>query len=124
MRTTVEAVGKIIEVEDAIDLAPFIETASALVDTVVAKASETLPSERLELIERYLAAHCYTLRKPRPTSETAGSVSISYQSKVDLNLATSHYGQMAMTLDTSGVLRNLAKNRRQGKVVWLGSDSE
>lgn len=124
MRTTSEAVAGIIEVDESISLVPFIETASALVDTVVAKADPSLTNDRLELIERYLAAHCYTLRDPRPTSETAGSVSISYQSKVDLNLATSHYGQMAMTLDTSGVLRNLSKNRRKGSVLWVGTELE
>ena len=126
IRTTSSAVGLIIEVDSAIDLSSFIETASALVDDVASNDSDgVLNSTRLELIERYLAAHCYTLRDPRPTSEKAGPVAASYQSKVDLGLKTSHYGQMAMTLDTTGYLSSIAEGgKTKVGVTWLGNTTD
>lgn len=127
-RTTSVLVAGIIEVDVTIDLTPFIFPANELVTEKCADAGYT--DERLELIERYLAAHFYTLRDPRPVSEKAGSVGVTYQSKVALNLATSHYGQHAMILDTAGGLAELNETitnprvTRQGGVTWLGTEDE
>jgi hypothetical protein len=117
--TTAELVAGLIEVDADISLDPFIATATAFVSEIPASAG--LATERLELIERYLSAHFYTHRDPRPVSERAGPVSAEYQSKVDLNLSTSHYGQTAMMLDTSGTLATLSRlSKRVGGVTWLG----
>lgn len=128
-RTTSELVGGIIEVDSNISLDPFITTANELVTEICVPAGYT--DERLELIERFLAAHFYTLRDPRPTSEGAGSVQAAYQSKVDLGLKTSHYGQQAMILDTAGGLAELNANThimptvaRTVSVTWLGTEDE
>jgi len=118
IRTTEAAVQGIIEVDSAIALDPFIEGASALVDDIA--AAEGAPSAtRLELIERYLSAHFYTLRDPRPVSERAGPVSQTVQSKVDLGFNSSHYGQMAISLDNTGLLTSASKGKVAGGVVWL-----
>lgn len=112
-RTTYTAVGKIIEIDSSFDsdaFEPFIETANALVTECC--STDDYDAARLELIERYLAAHFYTLRDPRAETEKAGSVSVKYQSKVELGFDTSHYGQMAMRLDTAG---GLAKINAQAK---------
>jgi hypothetical protein len=118
--TTPEDVGSIIEVDESIDLTPFILTADQLV--VELCVPEGYDDERLKWIETYLAAHCYTLRDPRPTSEHAGPVGESYQSAVDLLLYTSHYGQMAMMLDTGGALKTLSMKvpKQKLSVSWLG----
>ena len=123
-RTTAELVAGIIEVQVTIPLEPFILPANELVTEICVPAGYT--DERLELIERYLSAHIYTLRDPRPVSQTAGPVSETYQSRVDLYLCTSHYGQMAMMLDTAGGLRDLNSGKKKTKlsVSWLGSESE
>jgi hypothetical protein len=118
IRTTEAAVQGIIEVDSAIALDPFIESASALVDDIAA-LEDPPNATRLELIERYLSAHFYTLRDPRVTSEKAGPVSANYQSKVDMGLNTSHYGQMAISLDNSGLLTSASKGKVAGGVVWL-----
>lgn len=127
IRTTVAAVGLIIEVDATISLTPFIETANALVTECC--SADNYDSTRLELIERWLSAHLYTIRDMRAESEKAGSVSEKKQSKVDLGFDTSHYGQTAMRLDTEGGLAalNTRSKKRSSQVVgitWLGTESE
>lgn len=121
-RTTAEKVAEIIEVDEDISLTPFILSANELVTECCLAADYT--STRLELIERYLAAHFYTLRDPRPVREEAGSVAITYQSKVGLRLSVSHYGQHAIVLDTAGGLKALDEGIRtvKLKVCWLGTE--
>lgn len=139
VRTTAELVGAIIEVDEEIPLAPFIGFASSLVDRVerVAIDNDLLADgpdsddktreEKLQEIETLLAAHFYTLRDPRPVSEAAGPVSVTYQSRVDLGLFTSHYGQHAIILDETGVLADIAKGKGRPKtagVTWVGKTPE
>jgi len=121
MRTTSELVSAIIEVDINIPLEPFISVANELVTELCSAAGYSV--ERMELIERWLSAHFYTNRDPRPTREEAGPVSASYQSKLSLNLGTSHYGQTAMMLDTAGGLAALSSSlqKRVLSVTWLGT---
>lgn len=122
-RTTEAAVKEIIEVDESISLTPFVAAAASLVDEIAVDSGHT--EDRLTLIETWLAAHLYTIRDPRPVSEAAGPVNTTYQSRVDLGLATSHYGQMAMALDTSGLLKSLSSAaKRTVSVVWLGKTQE
>jgi len=121
-------VGKIIEVDATItsDLAPFIETANLLVTKICTSASYT--DEDLELIERWLSAHFYAVRDPRPSSERAGAVGANYQHAVALNLAVTTYGQQAMLVAYMGELSALNRRATQGKVrvtpgvSWVGVD--
>lgn len=124
MRTTSELVAAVIEVDISIPLEPFISVANELVTEICSPAGYS--DERLELIERWLSAHFYTNRDPRPTREEAGPVSASYQSKLSLNLGTSHYGQTAMMLDTAGGLSNLSRDLKKTtlSVTWLGTKIE
>jgi hypothetical protein len=135
IRTTRELIGGIIELDSTIipddaAMLPFITVASSLVDeccTGDAGPETPYTDERLELIERWLSAHLYTNRDPRMISEKAGSVSGSYQSRVDLGFDTSHYGQTAMRLDTNGGLTKLNEDTKAGKpivgITWLGSSA-
>lgn len=111
-RTTEDAVTEIIDVDENIDLAPFITTANSLVTEVCEGVGYT--AARLELIERWLSAHFYAIRDPRVDSEKAGPVSQKYQYKVDLGLSVTTYGQMAMTLDTAGGLAKLNAATKSG----------
>lgn len=122
-RATPTSIAAIIELDETIGLIPFIAAANALVDEIAGESGHDEP--RLTLIETWLAAHFYTVRDPRSTAERAGPVSANYQSAVALGLNTSHYGQMAMTLDTSGLLAAMAtgKKRRIG-VHWLGREED
>lgn len=136
-RTTFANVAAIIELDPAIvsddaTLLPFSTVANELVTEWCVGplhgpiAPEVAYSDtRLELIERWLTAHIYTNRDPRAASEGAGSVSASYQSRVDLGFDTSHYGQTAMRLDTAGGLARLNSIMKKGLprvgVAWLGT---
>lgn len=127
-RTDATAVGKIIEVQSGDDIAPFIEAANMLVTQCCASDTD-YDSTKLELIERWLSAHFYAVRNPRATMEKAGDVSETLQSKVDLGLNVTHYGQMAMRLDYKGGLANLENSTKKGfrrkvGITYLGTAPE
>ncbi len=126
-RTTAAAVKLIIETDDSIstDLAPFIEVADALVTDVCTNSDYS--DAKLELISRWLSAHFYAIRDPRAKSEKATTVSVTHRSKVDLGFSLTHYGQMAMTIDTAGNLGAVNERVKKGKsnvvgATWLGTD--
>lgn len=134
-RTTLAQVETIIELDaelipDEAALTPFIDVANELVtEACVTNGPETAYTDaRLELIERWLTAHIYTIRDPRVANERAGAVGVSYQSSVGLGFDTSHYGQMAMRLDTNGGLAKLNTDTKKGRprvgVQWLGTEYE
>jgi hypothetical protein len=128
MRTTKSLVAKIIELDATIvtsnsDMAAFGDPASAMVDfacTGTNGPKVEYTAEQLELIERWLTAHLYTARDPRTVSEKAGSVGATFQSKVDLGLNSSHYGQTAMRLDTNGGLAKVEKDTKDGGPPAVG----
>jgi hypothetical protein len=127
-RTTAALVGGIIEVDTAITLDPFINAANSLVTECCTGLDEEYSSGQLVIIETWLAAHFYTVRDPRAESEKAGSVSERFQSKVDLGLNTSHYGQMAMRLDYKGGLAELNNKTEEGlaqsvEINWFGTEN-
>lgn len=126
-RTTSELVAGVIEVDADIALAPFISAASTLVDRVERAADDLnlllddpdtggkSREDKLQEIETFLAAHFYTLRDPRSSSEGAGPVNASYQSAVVARpLSTSHYGMAAMSLDETGTLVAIDSGRPGG----------
>jgi len=132
VRTTKAQVESIIELDvsvvpDDAAMEPFITVANELVTeccTDTAGPDTEYTDERLELIERWLAAHLYTHRDPRYISEKAGSTAGAFQSRVGLGFDTSHYGQTAMRLDTNGGLAKLNDDTKKGKprvsAAWLG----
>jgi hypothetical protein len=134
-RTTAELVTALFEegtVDDGVDLTPYIEASSMVVDRVVATAKDDYGSDyynniQLEIIERWLAAHYFSVRSPASVFEGAGKVQSSYESKVDLNLNNTRFGQAALSLDTAGGLARLQQSLLKGGrikplVVWLGKE--
>ena len=106
IRCTDEEIEAIIEIDSSItDLTPFKTAANIIVD---AKLLDTdLEESTLKEIERWLSAHFVTVRDTRSSKEQAGSVLQSFQYKVYLDLRTSMYGQAAMAVDTTGILKTL-----------------
>jgi hypothetical protein len=127
-RTTPILVAGLIDVASGFDLSPCIATANEIVTEVCGSSgySDGYIGSRMELIERWLAAHFYTIFDNQLATARAGTVAVSYQHKVDYGYRNSMYGQQAMLLDTKG---NLAKQENtvnvQRKIVlglvWIGS---
>lgn len=123
VRTTSSAVVLVLAKEydtvNSPDLTPYIELASAVVDDVadcVAARGLTISGTRLELLERWLAAHYYNRMDP------------SYQSRSTLSASGAFvrdpknpepFKQMALSLDTTGCLA-AALNGSRASVTWLG----
>jgi hypothetical protein len=120
IRTSKLAVAKIIELDDTInagDIDFAMEAANALVDAVCLESSYS--DALLELIERWLSAHFYSIRDPRAEKEGADDVDVKYQGETKTGLEHTSYGQQAMTLDHKGNLaavNNNSKNAKSGKV--------
>lgn len=126
-RTSDSLVQGIIEVDSAISLTPFITAANMLITQCCTDLNDDYTDAQLIIIETWLAAHFYTVRDMRAESEKAGSVSQKLQSKVDLGFSTSHYGQMAMTLDFYGGLAVLNEQIKNGEtnrigITWWGTE--
>ena len=127
-RTTAIDVADIVEVDSDIDLTVFILMANELVTEVCSDSEYS--DVRLELIERWLAAHFYVIRDPRASSESAG-VSQSYAlPSVAMSFQGTKEGQQALLLDTDGNLAALgARTTSGGKkssigVTWLGTEAD
>jgi len=133
-RTDIVKVGKIIEIDpDVDDLSPFIEPANMLVTDVVEGEGETTDETKLTIIETWLAAHFYAIFDPRLLVDDIEVLRSRIESKVDLGLDVTRYGQMAMRLDTSGKLAELneqakgntaATKKYRVSFAWLGKKCE
>ena len=90
------------------DTTPFIATADLLITEDLATSG--LSSSRLKQIELYLAAHFVALTEERGnlTSHKVGDSSETYEMEIGSGLMLTRYGQQAVQLDTSGVLKALA----------------
>jgi len=107
-RVTEEEVQAIME-EYPDDLTPFMTVASLLVEEELVPIG-VLSDDRLKEIERWLSAHFAAVRTPLATQEGAGPVTQSNQrGSPGKGLASTQYGQNAISLDTTGTLAALAE---------------
>lgn len=117
-------VEEIIEVDSTISLTPFMNAAIALVTECC--STDDYDDTRLNMISIWLSAHFYAIRDSRTVYEgVGGGVNEKYQSKVDLGFDVTHYGQMAMRLDTAGGLAKLNQQMKKGGaltagITWVG----
>jgi hypothetical protein len=133
VRTTSDAVKSILRdkgdygpLPDGTDpsLDPYIDSASVVIDRVVACAARkriTIGSEEAEIIERWLSAHLYAVSDRPVQSESKGRGSHSLQGQTGMGFEFTGYGQQAMSIDPSGCLRTLNKGGRVGG-GWLGKN--
>ncbi len=124
--TTVEAVQQIIDYDQDFipDINPFMDTAVALTDSVIGDA---LADTLLEQVQKYLTAHLIGVTDPRLQSAQVKSLMESYQHKLSLGLGVTHFGQVAMMLDTSGKLaawnQRVVEGKGKVQLFWAGSAS-
>ncbi len=114
-RTTPELVRGVIDVDDAIDLSPFIFSANELV-TEFCAVDVTYSPSRLELIERWLSAHFYATLDQQAESEGVGAVKSKYQGITAMELDGTRWGQQAMLLDTKRYLAHHSKLVAEGRI--------
>lgn len=76
-----------------------INAAAEVVDEV-SDADDSVTTQRLELIETYVAAHFASAQDRRVTSEEVGDARFDYQGPTE----TTQYWETATSLDPTGVL--------------------
>ena len=106
-RVTITEVKLIIDtsLEDD-NITAYITAANALVTDVL--ASSGLTSTILKEIERWLTAHLIAATQERQSKkEEAGGAKIEYTGAYGDGLKLTSYGQMVMTLDSSGLMASL-----------------
>ena len=117
-RTTIERVRAIMaemEVIDA-DVTSYIGAANTFVTARLGTSS--LGDTLLEEIERWVTAHMIAATRERlAQTEGAGGASATYIGEYSTQLSSTPYGQMAMMLDTSGVLASTSGMKQP----WLKS---
>ena len=128
-RTTSDLVAQLVDVQAGKDLSPFIAVANQLTTDICTYTTNPYTDgyvgSKMELIERWLAAHFYTVFDNQLTAAKAGTVAVRYQHKIGYGLKTSMYGQQAIILDTNGGLAawdNTAQIKRKIKlsIGWMG----
>lgn len=127
-RTTqskVEAIlGPNYDKKNNVDLTPFIETASVMIDEVVTCAADdetTLSSSLLERLECLVAAHFYHCADPTYASRSTDGASGQFMGQAAMGLDGSRYGQMAKRMDPSGCLAAMDDpDKGRASITWLG----
>ena len=134
-RTTRTLMEGITDIRKNDDVDPFIATANDLVNECCAIATDVdgitpfYTELQLTDIETWLACHFYHIYRPWKRGVSAGTVRADYESKVDLGLAQTRYGQQAMVLDRFGglaaqdaLVRSSAPPPfKYSTMLWLGS---
>lgn len=99
----------------------FVNTAHRQVEDVLGSAGLSVAT--LTEIEKYLAAHFLTLKDPRAESEGyGGDYKIKVQGETGMGLEATFYGQMAISLDTSGLLASAGAGLKVARAVVHGSN--
>jgi hypothetical protein len=84
-----------------------------------------ISTERLTIVERYLAAHYSAVTYTPSVFESVGKVQVSYSTKLGLGLDLTRYGQQAMSLDPTGNLKKMDKaTGKRAMISWLGMTEE
>lgn len=121
MRTTAADVKLIIDTALAdVTIDAYIGTASDFVDNTL--AGTTLSDNTLTIIEKWLTAHLIASTQERvAVEEGAGGAYIKYAGIFGEGLKSTPYGQMAIMLDTSGTLTNIANSKMMASIKAVTS---
>lgn len=116
-RTTAAAVQGILgrNYDGQSDLTPWIAAATKLVDRV-ADSDDPPDSDTLELIERFIAAHYYTVMDPLFSSKNTGKSSAKFMDR--------SYLDVAIQLDPSATVSAITSDDgpKVASAIWLGEE--
>jgi len=125
-RTTAAAVRDVLLRDyDSIDcprLQPFVDKASIMTDDVLTcstRKGSPYSTAKLEMIERFLAAHAYAMSDRTYKSRSTLRASGTFNGQTGMYLEATPYGQEAKELDNLGCLEAVGKTKTVG-AVWLG----
>ena len=111
IRVTAAEVKDIINtsIDDQVILNSMITTASLLVDENVSAVTPSLSTALLKRIELYLAAHFVSLTEEKGAliGEEFGDSNVRLANIYSAGYNSTRFGQMAVSLDTSGQLKSL-----------------
>jgi hypothetical protein len=97
------------------DISAFLISANVFVTNNL--ESSGLSESVLKEIERWVTAHMVAITKERQSKdEGAGTAYIKYTGQWGEGLLQTSYGQMAINLDSSGILANLANNKMKASI--------
>jgi hypothetical protein len=111
-------------------LAPFISTATALVDYIEDHDPDSLMTATLlERVEAFLAAHFYAHADQLYQNKSTGGASGGFQGHTQMVFLSTQYGQTACALDLTGFLAKRSKEvvdgaKQKVQIGWLGTDAE
>ena len=117
MRTTVDDVINILDDTDLDEdvIEGFINSANVFVTALL--GMKGLSTELLTQIEMWMSAHMIVSTRERQSKkEQAGTAMIEWAGKWGEGLLGTTYGQMAVTLDSSGTLNAIAKGK---SFAWI-----
>lgn len=123
-RTTESSVRSLAGLKDTFDVLPYIEIAGKFISDYETCSGVT-DEDRLELLERIMAAHYATVAgaptRASVTSKSIGGASTSYgRQKTGEGPEGTTYSRMARDLDTTRCIDSLL--RGEVGVTWLGED--
>jgi hypothetical protein len=110
------------DAENEPDVTPFIDSASVLIDEVVACAArkgKTLTDEAAEILERWVAAHLYQAPDPGYQEKQTEKAKGVYNTITGKGLEGTRFGQNALLIDSTGCLRGINNNAR-ARLRWMG----
>lgn len=97
------------------DVTPYLTSATVFIESVFADTilTDSIVSEIL----RWMTAHMIALSKDRVSKEEgASNAYIKWAGEWGKSLNATQYGQMAMALDTTGVLTDLGKQKSSARI--------
>lgn len=100
-----------------------IDAAVIIMDRVETCADGDLTEAELAGIETWLAAHCYCMSDPNYTSKNTAGAGGTFVGQTTMYLNATRYGQMALSLDSTGCLASITDPTLQRQSVglkWLG----
>ena len=114
------------QIMDDIDLSTtiidvYIKSANTFVNTVLGDGTTDILKE----IERWLTAHMIASTRERMAlKETAGTASVTYTGVYGEALKSTSYGQMVLTLDTTGSFAALSAGSKFASIYAIKSFDE
>ena len=111
-RTDVLAIRQILETEVSDDdLVAYVTSASVFVDNLFSAAG--LDDSLLTELEKWICAHFVASTRTQQLQEAkAGPVEFRAQGKTGMGFESTHYGQTAISLDPTGLLKDASLGTR------------